>query len=198
MCAEEPAVPAVFQKVFMLFSIPMNCTGEENCEKNNQTHKIKPFNLGKLSNRIKVLLCLLIEPPTNMLLPKHSSHGQVQLHISYLWTSNNIKHDQIFCWNLSFFQLLNTYVDPTHWAWDLRCHLLHAFQTLQAKEKFSFSQAFIWLLHHKMFTLLPILFFFPLEINLNTFTKSVVSLLPFLDAKKRWVSLSKKLNFSIL
>lgn len=35
VCAEEPAVPAVVQKVFTLFSIPMNCTGEENCEKNN-------------------------------------------------------------------------------------------------------------------------------------------------------------------
>lgn len=73
MCAEESAVPAVFQKVFMFFSIPMNCSGEENCEKSNWTHKIKPLNMGKLSNRIKVFLCLLIEPPT--MLPKLNSHG---------------------------------------------------------------------------------------------------------------------------
>ena len=81
MCSEESGVPAVFQKVLSLFSIPMNCTGKENCDKSGKTHKIKPLNMSKLSSKIKVFHCLLTEP--RPMLPKLSSCGCIQLHILY-------------------------------------------------------------------------------------------------------------------
>lgn len=41
----------------------MICIAEEGCEKNTKTYKIKPLNKSKLSSRMKIFHCLLIEPP---------------------------------------------------------------------------------------------------------------------------------------
>lgn len=108
MCSEESAVPAVFQKVLSLFSIPMNSTGEENCEKNNKTHKIKPLNMSKLSSRIKVFHCLLIEcPPCSpssvpVAAFSYTSHTHRRVH--------NIKCGQtFFYWSLALFQWMGSY-----------------------------------------------------------------------------------------
>lgn len=130
MCSEESAVPAVFQKTLLLFSIPRNCTGEENCEKNNKTHKIKPLNMNKLSSRIKVFHCLLIQqhpcspstvPVAVLTYPSHT----------HRWVHSIKCGLTFFCCNLGLIpvngQLLDTYVYPTYSAWDSRCHFPNAF-----------------------------------------------------------------------
>lgn len=111
MCSEESAMPAVFQKTLLLFSIPMNCTGEENCEK-NKSHKVKPLNMSKLSSRIKVFHCLLIEPSPP---PPPCSPSSVPV-AAFSYTSythrlvHNIKCGQtFFCWNLALFQWMGSY-----------------------------------------------------------------------------------------
>lgn len=108
MCSEESAMPAVSQKALSLFSILMICTGEENCEKDNKIHKMKPLNVSKLSSRTKVFHCLLLEPPpcSPSSIPVATSSYTSHTH---RWVYNVKPGQTFFDWNLALFQWMGSY-----------------------------------------------------------------------------------------